>query len=223
MKVGPAGVALIKEFEGFPHGGKPYRDMVGVWTIGYGHTEGVSSSSAPLTQRQASELLRKDLDKKYAPAVVALKLPLSQHQFDALVSFVYNCGPGAVGSKMHIGRELRAQHWAAAADCLLEWDKAGGKSVLGLTRRRKAERAMFLAADDPLEGYTPAEQKWIREYDRLLREQHDPGRRGVLRRVMAEQRQKIWKAAQPKPKGDGNGWNQSHRRARYASLLARTH
>ncbi len=149
MKVSDAGVRLIKEFEGFPHGGRPYRDIVGVWTIGYGHTEGVGPQSKRLTQQEASELLHQDLDKRYARAVDALQLPLTQHQFDALVSFVFNCGPGAISARMKIGRELRAMHWNAAADALLAWDKAGGVRVAGLTRRRRAERAMFLAADDP--------------------------------------------------------------------------
>jgi GH24 family phage-related lysozyme (muramidase) len=223
MKVSGAGVTLIKEFEGFPHGGRPYRDIVGVWTIGYGHTEGVSAGSRRLTQQQASELLRHDLDRRYAVAVNALHLPLNQHQFDALVSFVYNCGARAVSAENRIGRELRAKHWAAAADALLAWDKAGGVPVAGLTRRRKAERAMFLAADDPLEGYPDDERRWIREYDRLRRQNEDPERRRSLRRAMAEQRRKIWHSAQPGADGgDGHGWEAHQRRARYASLLART-
>ena len=160
MKVSVAGVTLIKEFEGFPHGGRPYRDIVGVWTIGYGHTEGVGPNSAQLTEPQASELLRKDLDRRYAPPVVDLGVGFNQHQFDAIVSFVYNCGPGAISTSTKVGRALRAEDWPTAADALLAWDKAGGVAIAGLTRRRRAERAMFLIAgdalevDDPLEGYT---------------------------------------------------------------------
>lgn len=224
MKVGNAGVTLIKEFEGFPHGGRPYRDMVGVWTIGYGHTAGVGPGSKPLTEPQARELLRRDLDLHYGPAVDAIGVELAQHQFDAIVSFVYNCGPGAVSSKMSVGRALRARQWQAAADALLLWDKAGGRPVAGLTRRRKAERALFLAADDPLEGYSDSERAWIREYDALVRADKNPERRRALKAAMADQRQKIWRAARPKSKGgDGHGWEFGHRRARYASLQARTH
>ncbi len=229
MKVSVAGVLLIKEFEGFPHGGRPYKDIVGVWTIGYGHTAGVGPSSARLTEPQAGKLLRQDLDKRYAPPVIDLAVRFNQHQFDAIVSFVYNCGPGAISTSTKIGRALRAEDWPTAADALLAWDKAGGVAVAGLTRRRRAERAMFLIAgdateaDDPLEGYTERERRWIREYDRLLRERKDPRRRRVLRRVMAQQRRKIWRSAQPKSAGgDGNGWEHLRRRARYASLLART-
>lgn len=223
MNVGAAGVALIKEFEGFPHGGRPYQDLVGVWTIGYGHTEGVGPDSRPISEPEASELLRRDLDRRYAPPVSALGLPLTQHQFDALVSFVYNVGPGGVAATTKVGRALRAHDWQAAADLLLEWDKAGGRRVEGLTRRRRAERAMFLIEDDPLDGYTAAEKRWIREYDRLLRENQNLARRRSLRAAMTKQRKRIWRVAQPRADGgDGHGWNHQHRRARYASLLART-
>jgi hypothetical protein len=124
---------------------------------------------------------------------------------------------------MTVGRELRAKHWSAAADALLAWDKAGGVRVAGLARRREAERALFLAADDPLDGYPDDERRWIHEYDRLRRQNKDPERRRSLRRAMAEQRRKIWRSAQPEADGgDGHGWEANQRRARYASLLART-
>jgi GH24 family phage-related lysozyme (muramidase) len=222
-KVSASGVTLIKEFEGLPHGGRPYRDMVGVWTIGYGHTEGVGPNSRPLTPAQAADLLRHDLDERYGPPVNALRLPIGQHQFDALVSFVYNCGPGAVGSGTQVGRCLRAGQWSAAADALLAWNKAGGVAVAGLTRRRVAERALFLSEDDPMQDYTDNERRWIHEYDQLVRQGKDRPRRAALRRAMTEQRTTIWHSAQAKGDGgDGRGWEYHARRARYASLLART-
>jgi lysozyme len=222
MRVGPAGVALIKEFEGFPHGGHPYQDMVGVWTIGYGHTEGVGANTPRISEQQASQLLARDLDNKYAPAVARLGVPLSQNQFDALTSFVYNCGPGAIGDTK-VGRALRTRRYRDAADLLLEWDKAGGHPVPGLTRRRRAERALFLTEDDPFEGYSPNERRWLREYDKLVREDRDIDRRRSLRAAMTRQRKRIWRLAQPAEKGgDGKGWDHEQRRDRYASLLART-
>lgn len=76
---------------------------------------------------------------------------------------------------------------------------------------------------DPWEGYTAAERRWIREYDRLLRAHADAPRRAVLRRVMRAQRKRIWRVAQPKVKGgDGHGWDHGRRSQRYRSLLART-
>ncbi|HST54738.1 MAG TPA: lysozyme [Solirubrobacteraceae bacterium] len=215
MKVSVAGVVLVKSFEGFV--GHPYRDAVGVWTIGYGHTEGVHQGSQPLTAAQAARLLQQDLDKRYAPAVNALRVSLSQHQFDALVSFVYNVGPGGVGADTGVGRALRARSWRAAADHLLDWDKAGGRVLEGLRRRRVAERAMFLAQDDPLHGFTDSERRWIREYDRLHKARQNADRQAALSRVMKQQRKRIWHIA--KESGD---WDTAQRATRYKALLART-
>jgi len=227
MRTSEAGVSLIKEFEGFPFGGRPYQDMVRVWTIGYGHTEGVGPHSPRLTIEQASDLLLDDLNRKYAPHVAQLGVELEQNQFDALVSFVYNCGPGAIGDT-RVGRSLRARQYDAAADALLAWNKAGRQVVPGLVRRRQAERALFLSADhedqaDPLEGYTENEKAWIREYDRLRRKDENLERRKALRAMMRAQRKRIWHVARPQEKGgDGQGWDHAHRRERYRSLLART-
>lgn len=142
-KISAAGVKMIAGFEGYESA--PYTDSVGVWTIGYGHTEGVSSRSKPLTQAQARALLQHDLDKTYAPPVTALGLPLNQHQFDALVSAVYNLGPGILSSSSTLGKALRARNWKLAADALLLYDHAGGRVLPGLRTRREAERKLFLS------------------------------------------------------------------------------
>ena len=131
-----------------------------MWTIGYGHTQGVGPHSPRLTERQASELLERDLAHRYEPHVERLPIArsLNQHQFDALVSFVYNLGPGAIAADTGIGRALRARQWQRAADEMLRWDKAGGQVLAGLTRRRKAERALFLkpATARPVRAADPA-------------------------------------------------------------------
>src|SRR3954465_2886801 len=109
MNTGSGGIALIKEFEGFPFGGRPYFDRIGgVWTIGYGHTEGVGPHSLRLTERQASELLERDLEQRYEGSVERLPTAhlLNQNQFDALVVFVYNVGGGALAADTGIGRGL---------------------------------------------------------------------------------------------------------------------
>ncbi|WP_084270136.1 lysozyme [Patulibacter minatonensis] len=220
MKISDAGVELIKEFEGFSS--RPYRDAVGVWTIGYGHIEGVGPSSPHLTLAEGKALLARDLDRKYAPYVNVLVnagVKLTQHQFDALVSLVYNCGPGAIVASSTVGRALRAGRMHAAADGFLLWNKAGGSVLAGLTRRRKAERALFLSAarpKDALAGYASDEKRWIREYDQLRREDRDLERRKVLRRYMRAQRKRIWHAAKR------DGWAKAWRRERYRSLLARS-
>ena len=145
-------IALVTEFEGFartrpgnPNLAFPYLDPVGIPTIGYGETQGITMNTAPWTRRKARRRLKRRLNRDFAPTVRALKLPLTQPMFDALVSFTYNVGPGALGPGTGIGRELRARHWRKAADELLRWNKGGGQVLPGLTRRREAERAMFLS------------------------------------------------------------------------------
>lgn len=142
-QLGAAGLALIKDFEHcelvayqkFP--GEP-------WTIGWGHTAGVKPGDT-CTQEQADAWLVEDC------AAVVLWVDhhtpddLTQNQFDALVSFGYNVG---LGNEQHstLIRDILAHQDAAAADEFLKWDHQGGKQVAGLTRRREAERALFLAA-----------------------------------------------------------------------------
>ena len=141
--VSSRGVNLIKEFEGLRL--NAYRDPVGIPTIGYGHTKSVKMGQS-ITKNEAETLLRKDLDTKYFPYVK--KLPtfksLNQNQTDSLVSFVYNLGSGAIGSSTGIGKALRNKDWRKAADELLKWNRAGGKVLKGLVRRRKKERELFL-------------------------------------------------------------------------------
>jgi lysozyme len=143
MHTSEHGIALIKSFEGFPYGGRPYRDAVGVWTIGYGHTENVHAGSPRITQRQADQLLRHDLAVKYEKYVNPWAHLLNQNQYDALVCFVYNLGGGILGRGYSIGRALRAHNLRAVANAILLYDHAGGRRLLGLTRRRQAERALL--------------------------------------------------------------------------------
>src|SRR5690349_16517946 len=119
LHVSDKAAKMIAQFEGGQgHDGlfHPYQDVVHVWTIGYGHTKGVSASSKPLTKAQALALLRNDLDHEYAPSVNALGLPLNQNQFDATVSAVYNLGPGILSDSSSFGHALRRRQWKAAAD-----------------------------------------------------------------------------------------------------------
>ena len=222
MRISPAGVHLIESYESFR--ARPYRDAVGVWTIGFGSTKGVGPGTAPMTVAEARARLMREIDAEYGAAINALGLPLNQYQFDALVSFVYNVGVGGVASSTRVGRALRAHDWRAAADHLLEWDRAGTQRLLGLTRRRHAERALFLRTPktDPLAGYRADEHRWIREFDELRRSRRRPDRQRVLRKVMATRRKLIWAQAQPEPRGEGGGWNVAHRRERYRSLLVRS-
>ena len=134
MKTSNNGIELIKKFEGCRL--TSYQCPSGVWTIGYGHTAGVCKGMT-ITQQKAEEYLKSDLSK-YEKYVEATGLTLNQNQFDALVSFTYNCGNGNL-KKLIANRTL-----SQIADALLLYNKASGKVLEGLKRRRAAERDLFL-------------------------------------------------------------------------------
>jgi GH24 family phage-related lysozyme (muramidase) len=139
-QINEKGLQLLKSFEGLRL--QAYQDSVGVWTIGYGTTLGVYPGMV-ITAAQAEDLLKRDL-RKFEQAVANLvTVPLTSDQFSALVSFTYNVGEGALASSTLL-RLLNQKDYQGAADQFLRWDKAGGQSLPGLTRRRQAERALFL-------------------------------------------------------------------------------
>jgi lysozyme len=149
MKVSQQGLELIKAFEGFRS--RAYQDVVGVWTIGYGTTrvDGQPVCQGMVcTREQAEEWLRKDVDK-YLQEVSALinpKIKLTQNQIDAIASLVYNIGVGNF-SRSTLLRLINAGDMEGAAKQFLRWNKAGGRVVEGLTRRRQAEAELFLTPD----------------------------------------------------------------------------
>jgi lysozyme len=140
MKTSDAGINFIKSFEGLRL--TAYKDVVGVWTIGYGTTKGVKAKQE-ITEAEAEELLRVDLAKFESVINKVVKVPLAQHEFDALASFAYNVGSTALANSSLLTL-LNSGDRARAADQFLRWDKAGGRVIRGLTTRRKAERATFL-------------------------------------------------------------------------------
>ena len=144
MKTSDAGIALIKEFEGCEL--VCYADAVKVPTIGYGHTLGLMRSDVgvkTITQDEAERLLRQDDLPRYEAGVSAVvKVPLDQHQFDALVSFAYNLGVGALAGSTLL-RKLNAKDYGGAAAKFPRWVRAGNQVLPGLVRRRAAEQALF--------------------------------------------------------------------------------
>lgn len=137
-RIGQAGLALIKQYEGCRLAA--YRCAAGVWTIGYGHTAGVHSGMT-ITQARADAYLQQDIAKFEGyvnnPAYVPITEQLNQNQFDALVSFAFNLGAGNL-RKLCKGRTA-----AQIARAMPSYNKAAGKVLAGLTRRRKAEQALF--------------------------------------------------------------------------------
>ena len=137
MTTSSKGVSLIKQFEGCRL--KAYKCPAGVWTIGYGHTAGVKEGDT-ITQKTADAYLRNDL-AKYEKAVLNYDAiyHFNQNQFDALVSFTYNCGFGNLKNLTDSGKRTIAQISAK----LPLYNKAGGVVLRGLQRRRAAEKELF--------------------------------------------------------------------------------
>lgn len=146
MQTSEKGISLIKEFEGCKL--TAYQDSVGVWTIGYGWTQPVDGkpirAGMTIKQQTAERLLKTGLVSYESDVSRLVKVGLTQGQFDALVSFTYNLGARSLSTSTLL-RKLNAGDYAGAADEFLRWNKAGGKVLNGLTRRREAERALFLS------------------------------------------------------------------------------
>jgi len=140
MKVSNNGINLVKRFEGLEL--KAYRDSVGILTIGYGHTHAVKAGEI-ITGEQADAFLREDLQVAELTVNTNVKVKLTQGQFDALVSFVFNLGSGNF-VKSTLIKKLNAEDYAGAADEFGKWVNAGGKKLSGLVKRRAAEREVFL-------------------------------------------------------------------------------
>ena len=143
MKPSERGLALIRQFEGLRM--SAYKDAVGIPTIGYGTTKGVKMGQT-ITKDEAERLLLEDA-QRFADHVKALvKVPLNQNQTDALVSFVYNVGPAAFGKSTML-KLINQGLLEDAANQFVRWNRAGDQVLAGLTRRRMAERDLFLRAD----------------------------------------------------------------------------
>lgn len=139
------GVTMIAVYEGFvDHAYKPVA-AERYWTIGYGHYGADVRPGQHITRAQGIALLHRDLNERYAPPVLALKLP-RQAMTDAIVDAVYNLGPGILDRSHTLGAALHARNWTAAANALLMYDKdATGRRNPVLSARRRAERALFLS------------------------------------------------------------------------------
>jgi GH24 family phage-related lysozyme (muramidase) len=140
MNIATAGLELIKAFESCRL--KAYMPTPDdVPTIGWGHTKGVQMGDT-CTQEEADAWLLEDVAGFEDAVRSSVRVPITQNQFDALVSLAYNIGAGAFRSSTLL-RKLNAGDHEGAARELPRWDKQAGKPLAGLTRRRAAERALF--------------------------------------------------------------------------------
>tara|TARA_R100000742_G_C4257352_1_gene75209 strand:- start:25 stop:465 length:441 start_codon:yes stop_codon:yes gene_type:complete len=140
MHISDGGYELIKSFEGCEL--EAYKCAAGVWTIGYGYTKDVQEGDK-WTKEKAEFMLWRELEEEYEHYVNSLvKVPLNQCQFDALCSWVYNLGPANL-KKSSLLRVLNEGKYNEVPAQIKRWNKAGGKVLDGLIRRREAEAEMF--------------------------------------------------------------------------------
>jgi len=135
MTTSEAGLSLIKHCEGLQL--KAYKCPAGVWTIGYGHTKGVTAGME-ISQGMAEKMLQEDV-LPAERAINALHINLRQGQFDALVSFIFNLGEGNFNRSTLKKKIVAGSKDEEIATEFRRWNKAGGKVLAGLVKRRESE------------------------------------------------------------------------------------
>jgi len=143
MKISEDGLELIKKFEGCET--TAYQDSVGVWTIGFGHTKGVEEGQT-CSIEDAESMLADEMDEYEGYINNMVKVELQQHEFDALVAWVYNLGPTNLGESTML-KVLNGGQFDRVPDEMNRWTRAGGEILEGLVRRRQAESLMFQNLD----------------------------------------------------------------------------
>ena len=141
MQVSKEGADLVSFFEGFS--AEPYLCPAGFWTVGFGHLVRPDEDYSEMTKDDALELLRLDLFDASQAVNRLIYIDLEQHQFDALVSFTFNLGGGAL-QRSTLRRCVNRGDHQKAADQFLRWVYAKGRKLRGLELRRMAERLMYL-------------------------------------------------------------------------------
>ena len=139
MNISQEGLSLIKKFEGCEL--EAYKCAAGVWTIGYGSTKGVKEGDT-ITQEEADSLLLHEMDEYESYINDMVKSDLKQNEFDSLVSWVFNLGPSNLSSSTLL-QKLNNKNWDEVPAQIKRWNKAGGKVLQGLIRRREAEALLF--------------------------------------------------------------------------------
>lgn len=153
FRLGPKGLTLIKGFETLQlraYAATPDELARGIWTIGYGHTQGVHKGDI-CTEAQADAWLLEDCTDAERAVHILVKVPINQHQYDALVSFAFNVGGDIDADSIAEGlgdstllRKLNGGDYVGAAQEFPKWCKQNGKVLQGLVRRRAAEQNLFL-------------------------------------------------------------------------------
>jgi len=144
MKLSQNGFELIKGFEGLRL--TAYQDSVGVWTIGYGHTQGVYAGMT-ITSEQANNFLKQDIDNHLPGIYKYVTVEMNQNQFDALASFHFNLGVNILQGSTLL-TYINSKNWQAAANEMKKYVNGNGVPIPGLITRRKLEADLFLKPID---------------------------------------------------------------------------
>ncbi|NLS53761.1 lysozyme [Hafnia alvei] len=146
MQISENGINLIKQYEGCRL--TAYQDCIGVWTIGYGWTQPIGGKSIAkgmvISQQKADALLMQGIEQSENCVNNVVHHSINQHQFDALVDFAYNLGVNALKGSTLL-KKINVGDYIGAANEFQKWNKASGKELAGLTRRRGAEKSLFLS------------------------------------------------------------------------------
>lgn len=142
------GLALIKRFEGFS--AMPYLCPAGWWTIGWGaardlNGQHITAAAPPVTEEEAESLLRRDVGIAERAVLRLIAVPLADGQFDALASFTFNLGAGAL-QRSTLRRKVNQGEHEDVSDEFRKWVWGGGRKLLGLMRRREAEAALYVGS-----------------------------------------------------------------------------
>lgn len=149
MKTSDAGLLLIKQFESVKL--KAYKCPAGVWTIGVGHTSAAGppkvSPGMVISPQEADRILRADVADIDNDMSWLIKVELTQNQWDAIASWTFNCGVGAL-QKSTLLKRINAKQFDKVPAELMKWTKGGGKELPGLVRRRRAEAKLWRDIDE---------------------------------------------------------------------------
>lgn len=143
LKLSSLGLRHIANWEGFRS--KSYKCPANVWTIGFGHTGKAAAPGNSITRQEAERLLARDVSRFEDAVKAAVNVPLTQHQFDALVSFTFNVGTGAL-QRSTLLRKLNQGRYDAVPGQLLRWVYGGGRKLPGLRNRRISEIELWRKA-----------------------------------------------------------------------------
>jgi len=143
MSVSDTGVNLVKKWEGCYL--KAYQDVVGVWTIGYGHTKGVYRGQVLSGEREAHNILKEDLNSHMGLPNQDITGELNQNQYDALCSFAFNLGAGIFRNNQNLLDAINSGDWQEAGRIMKLFNKAGGRFYQGLQNRRNEEVELMLS------------------------------------------------------------------------------